>query len=108
MPPIRIDYGVPGLTRSARIWPRLFLEKNTNCRANAWRSKRRGQAPDPESGRRSQRDKDQMSGLKQRLFLLALIALSSFVYQQAQTKVSQPAQQAAQPSVYETRADHDP
>ena len=37
-----------------------------------------------------------------------LIALSPFVYQQAQTKVSQPAQQAAKPSVYETRADHDP
>jgi ubiquinone/menaquinone biosynthesis C-methylase UbiE len=48
-----------------------------------------------------------MSGLNRRLLLLALTALSPFVYQQAQTKVSQPAQQAAKPSVYETRADHD-
>src|SRR5262245_48830475 len=49
-----------------------------------------------------------MRGLNLRLFLLALTALSPFVYQQAQNKVSQPAQQAAKPPVYETRADHDP
>jgi len=48
-----------------------------------------------------------MSGLNRQLFLLALTVLSPFVYQQAQTKVSQPAQQGARPSVYETRADHD-
>jgi ubiquinone/menaquinone biosynthesis C-methylase UbiE len=49
-----------------------------------------------------------MTGLNRKLFLLALAALSPFVYQRAQTKVSQPAQQAARPPVYETRADHDP
>jgi ubiquinone/menaquinone biosynthesis C-methylase UbiE len=49
-----------------------------------------------------------MTDLTRKLFLLALTALSPFVYQQAQPRVAQPAQQAAQPSVYETRANHDP
>src|SRR5262245_6275858 len=49
-----------------------------------------------------------MSGLNRKLFLLALSAFLRFAYKRAQTKVSQPAQQAAKPSVYETRADHDP
>jgi SAM-dependent methyltransferase len=48
-----------------------------------------------------------MTDLNRKLFLLALSALSPFVYQQAQTKVAQPAQQSAKPPVYETRADHD-
>lgn len=49
-----------------------------------------------------------MTDLNRKLFLLALCALSPFVYQQAQTKVSHPAQQSARTPVYETRADHDP
>jgi len=49
-----------------------------------------------------------MTGLNRKLFPLALSALLPFAFQQAQTKVSQPAQQEARPSVYETRADHDP
>ncbi len=49
-----------------------------------------------------------MTGLNRKLFLLALTALSPFVYQQAQIPASQSAQQSAAPSVYETRADHDP
>ncbi len=49
-----------------------------------------------------------MTGLNRKLFPLALSALLPFAFQQTQTKVSQPAQQAAKPSVYETRADHDP
>jgi ubiquinone/menaquinone biosynthesis C-methylase UbiE len=49
-----------------------------------------------------------MTDLNRKLFLLALCALSPFVYQQAQTKVAPQAQQAAQSSVYETRANHDP
>jgi ubiquinone/menaquinone biosynthesis C-methylase UbiE len=48
-----------------------------------------------------------MTGLNRKLFPLALSALLPFAFQQTQTKVSQPAQQAATPSVYETRADHD-
>jgi ubiquinone/menaquinone biosynthesis C-methylase UbiE len=44
-----------------------------------------------------------MISLNRKLFLLALCALSPFVSQQAQ-----PARQATQSSVYETRADHDP
>src|SRR5262245_7782977 len=48
-----------------------------------------------------------MTDLTRKLFLLALSALSPLAYQQAQTTVAQPAQQAAKP-VYETRADHDP
>src|SRR5215510_7520348 len=48
-----------------------------------------------------------MTGLNRKLFPLALTALLPFAFQQTQTKVSQPAQQAAKPSVYETRADHD-
>jgi ubiquinone/menaquinone biosynthesis C-methylase UbiE len=49
-----------------------------------------------------------MTGLTRKLFPLALSALLPFAFQQAQTKVAQPAQQAARPPVYETRADHDP
>jgi ubiquinone/menaquinone biosynthesis C-methylase UbiE len=49
-----------------------------------------------------------MTDLNRKLLLLVLCALSPFVYQQAQTKVAQQAQQAAQSSVYETRANHDP
>src|SRR5215475_3748666 len=49
-----------------------------------------------------------MTGLNRKLIPLALSVLLPFAFQQAQTKVSQPAQQAAKPSVYETRADHDP
>jgi ubiquinone/menaquinone biosynthesis C-methylase UbiE len=49
-----------------------------------------------------------MTGLNRKLFPLALSALLPFAFQQAQTKVSQPAQQEAKPSVYETRANHDP
>src|SRR5215831_754339 len=49
-----------------------------------------------------------MTGLTRKLFPLALVALLPFAFQQAQTKVSQSAQQAARPPVYETRADHDP
>jgi ubiquinone/menaquinone biosynthesis C-methylase UbiE len=49
-----------------------------------------------------------MTDLNRKLFLLALSALSLFGYQQAKTGVPQPGQQAAKPSVYETRADHDP
>jgi ubiquinone/menaquinone biosynthesis C-methylase UbiE len=48
-----------------------------------------------------------MTDLSRKLFLLALSALSPLAYQQAQTTVAQPAQQAAKP-VYETRVDHDP
>ncbi|HEX5084596.1 MAG TPA: class I SAM-dependent methyltransferase [Blastocatellia bacterium] len=44
-----------------------------------------------------------MINLNRKLFLLALCALSPFVYQRAQ-----PARQATQSSGYETRADHDP
>lgn len=44
-----------------------------------------------------------MISLNGKLFLLALSALSLLGYQQAQ-----PARQSAKPSVYETRADHDP
>ncbi|HEY8460420.1 MAG TPA: class I SAM-dependent methyltransferase [Blastocatellia bacterium] len=46
--------------------------------------------------------------MSRKLFLLALCALSPFVCQQAQTEVAQRTRQAASPSVYETRADHDP
>jgi SAM-dependent methyltransferase len=53
-----------------------------------------------------------MIDLNRKLFLLTLCALSpfvyQFVYQGAQTRVSQPAQQSARPPVYETRANHDP
>src|SRR5262245_37711590 len=49
-----------------------------------------------------------MTGLTRKLFPLALVALLPSAFQQAQTKVSQSAQQAARPPVYETRADHDP
>ena len=49
-----------------------------------------------------------MTDLNRKLFPLALLALLPFAFQQAQTKVAQPVQQAAKPSVYETRADHDP
>jgi ubiquinone/menaquinone biosynthesis C-methylase UbiE len=49
-----------------------------------------------------------MSGINRKLFPLALLALLPFALQQAQTKVAQPAQQAAKPQVYETRSDHDP
>jgi ubiquinone/menaquinone biosynthesis C-methylase UbiE len=49
-----------------------------------------------------------MTNLNRKLFLLALCVLSPFVYQQAQSKVARLAQQAARPSVYETRAEHDP
>jgi ubiquinone/menaquinone biosynthesis C-methylase UbiE len=49
-----------------------------------------------------------MTSLNRNLFLLALAALSFFGYQQAQTGATQPAQQSAKPTVYETRADHDP
>ena len=47
-----------------------------------------------------------MISLNRKLFLLALSVLSPFVYKQGQQ--AQPARQATQPSVYETRADHDP
>jgi ubiquinone/menaquinone biosynthesis C-methylase UbiE len=49
-----------------------------------------------------------MTNLNRNLFLLALAALSFFGYRQAQTGATQPAQQSARPTVYETRADHDP
>jgi ubiquinone/menaquinone biosynthesis C-methylase UbiE len=49
-----------------------------------------------------------MTGLNRKLFPVALSALLAFAFQQGQTKVSQPARQEAKPSVYETRADHDP
>ncbi len=49
-----------------------------------------------------------MTSLNRNLFLLALAALSFFGYQQAQTGATRPAQQSARPTVYETRADHDP
>ncbi len=49
-----------------------------------------------------------MTGLSRKLFLLALTALSPFVYQWAQIPASQSSQQSAAPSVYETRSDHDP
>ncbi|MBO0861493.1 MAG: class I SAM-dependent methyltransferase [Chloracidobacterium sp.] len=49
-----------------------------------------------------------MTDLNRKLFLLALCAFTPFAYQQARTKVAQPAQQSARPPVYETRSNHDP